>query len=148
MNVALRFAVFVFAASAFLDVSQAHADFWSEHFAIHPQSWQELFPYCIGAPQQCRPQSNPPPAPTYIPPQVPAPYYVIYRYVCRGITDNSDQGSCDVTTRAQSCQAAAAAQPYNTRAYDPCKNCISNVYDNTRYWADTTTIQGGPCQGW
>src|SRR5262249_8159140 len=69
---------------------------------INPQSPQEvLIPYCWGSPQDCRSDAPhaPPPAPAPTPQASANQYYVVYRYFCRGVTDNTDQGSCDVTTR-------------------------------------------------
>jgi hypothetical protein len=76
-------------------------------------------------------------------------YYVVYRYMCLH-EDNSDAGSCDVTTRGNSCQQAAGAQQsvVASAGGDPCKRC-SGVADLEKHWSGTADhIQGGPCQGW
>lgn len=151
---------FILGCALFADVSITSADFWSNNNPLksvtphwgplvpHPQTGPEMAPPCWGAPQGCRnppgdtrPSTSGPPVSAYA-------YVVIYRYFCRYTPENTDAGSCDVTTTAASCQAAASAQPYYTYSRDPCKSCTPSIFDGSKQWVNTESIQGGPCIGW
>lgn len=77
-------------------------------------------------------------------------YYVTGRYRCVDVDDGSDRGSCDLTTRANSCQEALQAQRDRVNAAgDICKRCTDNVTDNTRKRSQDAVewIHLGPCRG-
>jgi hypothetical protein len=79
-----------------------------------------------------------------------AQYYVIHRYYCADNVNQSDRGTCDVTTQSpQSCQAALQAhnQDISSRG-DVCRVCVPGQIDNTKHYANRwESIGGGPCQG-
>ena len=75
-------------------------------------------------------------------------YYVTGRYSCIDNDDNSSRGSCDKTTRANSCQEALQAQQNEVASADPCKYCTQGVTDNTKHWSrQVEWIHLGPCKG-
>jgi hypothetical protein len=76
-------------------------------------------------------------------------YYIIGRYYCVNVNDaKRDEGDCNITTRADSCAKAMAAQRSQVaQVGDPCRQC-GNVTDNSKRWSQRVDyIQGGPCQG-
>jgi hypothetical protein len=93
---------------------------------------------------------NPPPPPPP-PRQNPNNYYVVHRYFCKDLSDNRDQGTCDITTYGASCSQAAGNQgPYIQQlGGDPCKRCGNNISTPYKYWSGSPDpITGGACQGW
>jgi len=76
-------------------------------------------------------------------------YYVSARYPCRDNSDQSDRGSCDITTYSSSCQAALQAHNADIQSRgDVCVHCVKNETDNTRHQAGSPTwIHLGPCRG-
>lgn len=76
-------------------------------------------------------------------------YYIIGRYYCVNVNDPSqDKGDCEITTRANSCPEAKAAQQSTiAQVGDPCRQC-GNVTDNSKRWKQTVDfVQDGPCRG-
>jgi hypothetical protein len=143
-------------------VSSAQADWWKDvnpfrpitpnwgPLIPHPKSLKEIFhPGCWGHPQDdcgapTTSQSSNSPSPTY--PEPKYPYYVIDRYQCRDNLTNGPLPDATVTTRGASCELADYAQPYYTRAYDPCTYRGDTLYTE---WEDTERgIQGDLCWGW
>ena len=76
-------------------------------------------------------------------------YYVTGRYNCLDNSDNSDRGSCDLTTYASSCQAALEAHNAEVRNRgDICRRCTLDVTDNTKHYSGKMEwIHLGPCRG-
>jgi hypothetical protein len=98
--------------------------------------------------------SSAPPSPSAVlSPQSPVPvaneYYVTGRYFCIDNSDGSDRGSCDRTTRANSCQEALKAQQDQVNNADSCKYCTEGTTDNTKHWSKRVEwIHLGPCKGY
>lgn len=76
-------------------------------------------------------------------------YYVTGRYYCADDRDNSDRGTCDLTTHANSCQAALNAHRAKVSAAgDICRKCTDGVTDNTKHYSGRMEwIHLGPCRG-
>ena len=76
-------------------------------------------------------------------------YYVTGRYYCLDNDDNSDRGTCDLTTHANSCQAALDAHRAKVdAARDICRKCTDGVTDNTKHYSGRMEwIHLGPCRG-
>src|SRR5262249_53908768 len=77
-------------------------------------------------------------------------FYVVGRYYCKHVADNSDAGDCTLTTHSpNSCQEARNVQAQQVAsAGDICKHC-SGINDDSKYTASGPDwIQGGgPCVG-
>ncbi|NEK19890.1 hypothetical protein [Rhizobium leguminosarum] len=77
-------------------------------------------------------------------------HYIVRRYYCVGSNDGSDQGTCDVTGRGESCVAALGdVRTKLSAVQDPCRSCDRSVTERTKKWSGNhEDIQGGPCQDW
>lgn len=113
----------------------------------------ELFPYCWGAPQDCRPvqqaqqEGNPQQQDQTLEP--PQPYFVITRYICMSKRTGTLSGrDVSVTTRsATSCHdAATKAKSFSGTVGDPCMTA-NNEIDADQYVGSSSNVQAGMCAG-
>jgi hypothetical protein len=77
-------------------------------------------------------------------------YTVVGRYYCLAVSDDSDSGSCDISTSSrQSCPDAEAVQQQDVaHRGDVCAHCVAGQTDNTRkYSGNMDWIQTNTCAG-
>lgn len=74
--------------------------------------------------------------------------YVVGRYFCEAESDGSSRGTCDIETRAATCQEAFDAHRKDVQSRgDVCKRCTRGMTDNTRkYSGKFQWIHDGACR--
>jgi hypothetical protein len=109
--------------------------------------WYDIFPVCWGN-NVCSSSGSDGKIQIRVAGPNPTPAYMIGRYYCSDAqTGRRDEGSCDVLTRATTCDAAANAQvKYLRRSPDTCVQCGGGTIDRYKRWNGRADfIQAGMC---